>query len=426
MRASIESVRKLNIFRKSRRTTVISCVALICSTSFFTAAGQAPTDQQSPQPETQQPSASAAPQGEPAAVPAAQSGLAAAFKNAPRDSDGAISEEQFRQQLLGKTFFLRGVFLNNNLDFDEHGNPTGDTTRGSYTLCAIKINKAKFTKRKLELEGDRYALHFLGELPHEDPLKDVQRVKITPKKKIVKIAIEREQVEKPKKQKHLLKPDVQTLSSVSTSPTPAGQGASPNAQPVDDSRSEGEHFSETTTPAHASRTLVAALDLMFAQQIDDRMIAQMPDFWKLYYKAAAANTDYVPADHGILGQNSVDQKAKLLTTIDPPSNEYAQANEVAGMALYHAIIGTDGKAAEVVAARPIGFGLDESAVAAIRNASFQPAIKDGKPVPVVLDLVVSFRIYSNRTSQPATQQTAGNPGPATMPGPYSVQRPVQP
>ena len=74
------------------------------------------------------------------------------------------------------------------------------------------------------------------------------------------------------------------------------------------------------------------------------------------------------------------------------------------MALYHAIIGSDGKATEIVAGRPIGFGLDEGAVDAIRKARFQPAIKDGKPVPVVLDLVVSFRIYSNRTSQPAVQE----------------------
>ena len=77
----------------------------------------------------------------------------------------------------------------------------------------------------------------------------------------------------------------------------------------------------------------------------------------------------------------------LLTKFEPDSNEFAQASGVAGMALYHAVIGPDGKAAEVAVARPIGFGLDENAVAAIRKASFQPAIKDGKPVPVLLDLV---------------------------------------
>ena len=145
--------------------------------------------------------------------------------------------------------------------------------------------------------------------------------------------------------------------------------------------------------------LVDALDRIFAQGIDERMIAAMPDFWKLYYQAAAAKTDYRPQDSQILRQSNVDQKAKLISTVEPPSNELAQANGIAGMALYHAVIGTDGKPQQIVAGRPIGFGLDESAVATIRKATFQPAIKEGKPVPVWLDLVVSFRIYSKRTAE---------------------------
>jgi hypothetical protein len=47
--------------------------------------------------------------------------------------------------------------------------------------------------------------------------------------------------------------------------------------------------------------------------------------------------------------------------------------------------------------RPIGFGLDEKAVEAIKNSHFTPATVNGQPVAVVIDLVVTFRIYSNRT-----------------------------
>jgi TonB family protein len=88
--------------------------------------------------------------------------------------------------------------------------------------------------------------------------------------------------------------------------------------------------------------------------------------------------------------------------------------------LYHAVIDADGKPQEIVVSRPIGFGLDESAADSIRKASFQPATKDGKPVPVVLDVVVQFRIYSKRTNQPARPDAeAANAGPK-LPGPYSV------
>ena len=47
--------------------------------------------------------------------------------------------------------------------------------------------------------------------------------------------------------------------------------------------------------------------------------------------------------------------------------------------------------------RPIGFGLDEKAVEAVKSSRFQPATVNGQPVPVVIDLVVTFRYYSNRT-----------------------------
>jgi len=85
-------------------------------------------------------------------------------------------------------------------------------------------------------------------------------------------------------------------------------------------------------------------------------------------------------------------------------------------------IGADGKPGEIAVARPIGFGLDENAVDSIRKATFEPAIKNGNPVPVMLDLVVEFRIYSNRTAVTGnpSQQPAAAP---SLPGPYSTQQP---
>jgi hypothetical protein len=67
--------------------------------------------------------------------------------------------------------------------------------------------------------------------------------------------------------------------------------------------------------------------------------------------------------------------------------------------------------------------LDENAVAAIRKASFQPAIKDGKPVAVMLDLNVSFRIFSKLTSVHTPPEPASKPAEPILPGPYSVPHP---
>jgi outer membrane biosynthesis protein TonB len=345
---------------------------------------------------------------QPTSAGAVQTPDAPQAQSAPSQAAGGISEEELRQLLAGKTLFLRGGYLENNISFDEYGHLIGHSPQGSYTLSAIQIDKVRLTKHKVELEGIRYGLHFVGQLAYEDPSKAVERVRITPKKKVVRISIDREIVVKPKKVK--------------------GKGKNKNAKAVEEPASTPQMQvdsgrSVTTSPAHATKLLKDALDQIFAQGFDERMMTAMPDFWRLYYQAVAARIDYQPQDPAILRQSTVDQKARLLTTFEPESNEFAQANGVAGMALYHTVVGIDGKAQEVAVGRPIGFGLDENAVAAIRKASFQPAVKDGKPVPVLLDLVVQFRIFSKRTAEPGQSEATEKSVAPVLPGPYSVQHP---
>lgn len=393
-----------------------------------TAAGQQLSSSPDPQAKNTPSSSSNSPTNKPEL--AEKNPIVSAGAFSLQTTDGEIKEDVLKQILIGKPLYLRQGYLDNNLEFDVQGRLTGHARQGSFTLCQIQINKVKLSKHKLELEGDRYALHFLGAAPYEDPTKATDRVKITPKKKTVRIYFEREQVEKPKKEKDKSKKnhkrDKEPGGNDSFASATKAEKASTERteEPVNQSlqsRSNDGDSTKTTSPVHASQLLVTALDKVFSRGIDDRMIAAMPDFWRLYYQAAAAKADLKPTDPAVLQQSAVDQKAKLISVLDPPSNEFAQANGVAGIALYHAIVGTDGKVEQVVAGRPIGFGLDENAEQAIRKATFQPAIKNGKPVPVFLDLVVSFRIYSKRTSEPETRQATQTPDQPILPGPYTAQ-----
>lgn len=357
------------------------------------------------------------------------------------EASGGISEDQLRQLLVGKDLYLRGGYLGDFISFNEHGKLKGHALNGSHTLCGVRIEKVRLTKHKVELVGARYGLHFLGVLPYEDPTKAIDRVKITPKKKVLKLIIDREIVVKAKKVK-TAKPAkgkaAPTGAGVPGTPAAAGAAGEPAemrdadqvkaeiaAAPVAEQPADPGSMTTTTSPAHATKVLKQALDNIFASGPDQQMLDSMPSFWKLYYQAAENRTDYRPADPAVLRQNTVDQKARLLSTFEPGSNEYAQANEVAGVALYHVVIGADGKPGEIAVARPIGFGLDENAVDAIQKASFEPAVKDGKPVPVLLDLVVQFRIFSKRTaatSKPEMDKPdAGQPRVQSLPGPYSAQ-----
>jgi tRNA/rRNA methyltransferase len=353
----------------------------------------------------------------PLAAPQGSATAFDAFENA------GITEYELKQMLVGKALYLRGGYLDNTLSFDEHGKLDGHSPQGSYTLSAIQIDHVRLSKHKVELEGARYGLRFLSQLAYEDPSTALERVRITPKKKTVKISIEREQVVIPKKKNEpkSLKEKNKTAKQAIPA-TPGAPAATPTAAPQAE-RSADAKSEIFISPAHTARVLKDALDQIFAQGLDERMMADMPDFWKLYYQAVAEKADYRPKDPSILRQNTVDRKARLLTSFEPDSNEFAQEAGVAGMAQYHAVIGPDGKVGEVAVSRPIGFGLDESAVAAIRKAKFEPAIKDGKPVAVLLDLDVPFRIFSKRTNVHAPPEASDKPSEPQLPGPFSLPRP---
>jgi hypothetical protein len=355
----------------------------------------------------------------PGGSPQAIAGQEAKLGPAPSEAQGAadnehgggITEEELKRILVGKPLFLRGGYLDNSLSFGLHGDLQGKSLPASYTLCAVQIDKVHLSKRKVELVGARYGLHFLGALAYEeDPQKGVDRVKITPKKKALKITIDREVVVKPKK----VKAPKHSGKKIGVDEALTADSGAVQARNV--TKAETAAPGTTTSPAHSAMVLQAALEHIFAGSLDQSMIKAMPDFWQLYYRAATTKTDYRPSDPTVLRQNMVDQKAKLLTKFEPESNQFAQDHGVAGMSLYHVVIDADGKPGEIAVARPIGFGLDENAVFAIRTAKFEPAIKDGKPVPVMLDLVVQFRIFSKRTARNGSPERSGE---AILPGPYT-------
>ncbi len=409
----------------------------------------APTPTPPTPPATTEPTAT--PASEPAQTPSAAPAKSAEANDATQSSESVgITEDELRSLLVAKQLFLRGGYLDNALSFNERGVLVGHSPQGSYTLCEIQIDKVHLTKHKVELVGERFGLHFLGALPYEDPTKAVDRVNITPKKKEVRITIDRELVVKPKEKKEKNKPldktqnappksasatappAVASTNAPATPPPAATSAPAESTEPDSDTDVQAEiakappaerpadanSVTTTISPAHATKVLKDALDKVFAQGFDSPMMDAMPDFWKLYYAAAANKTDYRPADSTVLRENMVDKKAQLVSTFEPPSNQYAQDHGVAGMSLYHVVVGSDGKPGEIAVARPIGFGLDESAVDSIRKATFEPAIKDGKPVPVMLNLIVEFRIYSKRTDVVA--KTPEHQTDASLPGPYSV------
>jgi len=78
---------------------------------------------------------------------------------------------------------------------------------------------------------------------------------------------------------------------------------------------------------------------------------------------------------------------------DPEYSEEARRAKYQGTVVLWVVIAPDGRARDVRVARALGMGLDEKAVEAVRKWRFQPAMKDGQPVAVQVNIEVNFRLY---------------------------------
>jgi TonB family protein len=313
-----------------------------------------------------------------------------------------LTEDALRARYEGKLIFLRGSYLGDDLNFDVNGKVNGSPTVASFTLSAFEVRKVKLSKHKLDIEADRYGLHYFGALPYEDDTKSFDQVKIS--KKPVHISIEREVIVIPKvkKDKKKKEPTPQELAAAQSLKTrdaaaapDAAQTATPAATPA--AAAETNEALAAVSPAHSAMVMNKALDNIFSKDIDQAMMSHLPDYWQEYFASKSQHRPFMPADASIKVVGDGVTPPQVLNSIDPSSNEFAQEFGIAGMEQLRTVVDSTGIPRQIVIARPIGFGLDEKAVEAVKNSHFRPATVNGQPVPVVVDLVVTFRIFSNRT-----------------------------
>ena len=80
-------------------------------------------------------------------------------------------------------------------------------------------------------------------------------------------------------------------------------------------------------------------------------------------------------------------------TPDPEYSEEARKAKYQGTCVLWLVVGPDGRPRDIKVARTLGLGLDEKAIEAVKQWKFEPAMKDGKPVAVQINVEVSFRLY---------------------------------
>ena len=75
------------------------------------------------------------------------------------------------------------------------------------------------------------------------------------------------------------------------------------------------------------------------------------------------------------------------------AEEEARKAKYQGTCVLWLVVGPDGRPRDIRVARSLGLGLDEKAIEAVKTWKFEPAMKDGKPVAVQINVEVSFRLY---------------------------------
>ena len=88
----------------------------------------------------------------------------------------------------------------------------------------------------------------------------------------------------------------------------------------------------------------------------------------------------------------------VLHKVEPKYSEEGRLAQFEGAVVLFLVVGTDGKPYDLKVIRPLGRGLDENAISAVKQWEFRPGEKGGQPVNVKATIEVNFRLLKPKGS----------------------------
>ncbi|HWF11976.1 MAG TPA: energy transducer TonB, partial [Bryobacteraceae bacterium] len=82
----------------------------------------------------------------------------------------------------------------------------------------------------------------------------------------------------------------------------------------------------------------------------------------------------------------------VLFKVDPEYSEKARQAKYQGTAVLSVVVDASGRAGDIRVIKPLGMGLDEEAVLAVKQWRFRPALKGGQPVDVRATIEINFKL----------------------------------
>ena len=89
----------------------------------------------------------------------------------------------------------------------------------------------------------------------------------------------------------------------------------------------------------------------------------------------------------------VSERARVIAKPEPQYTEEARRNAVSGTVVLRVVFSRTGEVTNIRAVQSLPFGLTERAIAAARLIRFRPAMREGQPVNVFMQLEYNFNLY---------------------------------
>lgn len=248
------------------------------------------------------------------------------------------TEADIKGKLKDRPLYLRGFWREDKLQFDSEGHVIGKPATVTFTICGFDPKKVSLKPDKLVLEGPRVGLELKDNKQKRVPLNNQIHIEIA-------------------------------------------------------KNSNGDYG--------------PALDTIFADGLD-KLLPSLPSYWKSY-----GEKNFVPASNTApltLSTNSDSQlqdskpkkiggsisPPKLLSSAEPVYNSVAKSKQYSGSVLIHLWVEPSGTISHLSIRQALGLGMDEDALAAVQRYTFQPAMQNGKPVLVELNVESNFSFNTSK------------------------------
>ncbi len=286
-------------------------------------------------------------------------------------------EDALNTQFKGKILILRHPVRNESLRYDAQGKSLDQGREGDWTVYgAVQIKKVELGQNELRLQGWRLFVRraSTGQAPFEFK-RPTDSQQTPPVKPSIKVEIKTDQ----------------PLTTVDQAQSLLGNVFALNKDDLLDSMPE---FWRIYLDAHLDDyDLKQGKEMEFKTQGS----STRSNSSQRYSASQPPASQESQAPLGTIyhfGPKVADvQKPKAKFTPEPSYTEAARYEKFQGVIVVSIIVDQTGKVRRVGVLRPLGLGLDESAVATLRTWSFDPAMRNGEPVAVEMNVEVAFNLY---------------------------------